>query len=287
MERYFGCHVPLSGGIASGITNGEALGVNTIQIHPSPPQRWNSKPFAPALENDYLAAKAASTVKKVFFHGIYLINLANPDPSKFHLSKLSLVHYLDLASRVDADGVIFHLGSNKDQPLEKEGFKQAAGGINWILQEAGNSAKLLLEVAAGSGKIIGDRLEELSEIYDEIEDKDRVGFALDTQHMWASGYDWVGHLEEVVDEVKGVLGLDKVWAIHLNDSMTELGSKKDRHQNLGQGQIGIDALRNIVRHPALQAIPMILETPSLKDLGTAAGEVQALRELVRGGSAAD
>ncbi|NLF24718.1 MAG: deoxyribonuclease IV, partial [Deltaproteobacteria bacterium] len=225
MERFWGCHVPLAGGLASCIKNGEALGVNTIQIHPSAPQRWNSKPFAPGIEQDYLTAKASSSIRKVFFHGIYLINLANPDPAKFHLSKLSLVHYLDLAARVGADGVIFHVGSNKDQVQEQDGFKQAARGINWILEKSDNQAKLLLEVSAGAGKIIGDKLEELAEIYSAVDDKTRVGFALDTQHMWASGYNWREDLEAIVAQVKSVLGMDKVWAIHLNDSMTEVDSK--------------------------------------------------------------
>jgi deoxyribonuclease IV len=280
MKRFFGCHVSLSGGITSAIAGGERLGVNTIQIHPSPPQRWNSKPFAEGIEGEFLAAKGKSCVEKVFFHGIYLINLANPDSQKFHLSKLSLVHYLDLCARVHGDGVIFHVGSNKDQPSEEAGHDQAAFGVNWVLKHSDNNAKLLLEVAAGSGKIIGDRMEELAYIFERVEDKERVGFALDTQHMWASGYDFASGLDKVVAEIEGVLGLGKVWAIHLNDSMSELGSKKDRHQNLGDGTIGADVLRRIVGHPKLANIPLILETPALKDPQGAEQEVRKLTDLI-------
>jgi apurinic endonuclease APN1 len=280
MKRYFGAHVSAAGGLVNSLRNGRELNINTIQIHPAPPQRWNSKPYAAGIEDKFLAEREKSGVEKVFFHAIYLINLANPDPQQFHLSKLSLQHHLDLSQRISGDGVIFHVGSAKDQESDESGFERAADGVNWILENTPGKGRLIMEVAAGSGKIIGDRLEELQYIYDRIEDKARVGFALDSQHLWASGYDLQNDLEDFVKNVEKAFSLEKVWAFHLNDSKTELGSRKDRHENLGDGLIGKDALSALINHKKFLAVPFILETPGLKDLEGAATEVEKLRAII-------
>jgi deoxyribonuclease-4 len=133
-----------------------------------------------------------------------------------------------------------------------------------------------MEVAAGSGNIIGDRVEELALIYSQLERKALVGFGLDTQHMWASGYDLVNDHESVIAIVDGELSIDKVWSIHMNDSKTECGSKKDRHENIGDGLIGAKALERIFNHPKLRQIPFILETPALESLEGARTEVDKL-----------
>ncbi len=280
MNRFFGCHVSSSGGIENALINGDELGVNSIQLHPSPPQKWNSKPYPKGFEDKFLERREISKVQRVFFHAIYLINLANPDPQKFQLSKLSLVHYLDLAARIGGDGVIVHVGSLKDQEDETVGFTQVADGINWILNESKNNSRLLLEVAAGSGKVIGSKMEQLAEIYRLAGKPERVGFALDTQHMWASGYDLVQDLEEVIAAIGANFGFDKVWAIHVNDSKVPHSSKKDRHENIGDGSIGWAGLRKFVNHPSISHIPMILETPHLKDMETAKIEVQSFIKLL-------
>ncbi len=279
-KRFFGCHVSASGGLENALKNGETLGVNTIQIHPSPPQRWNFKPFAEGIETAFMERKPASCVQQVFFHGIYLINLANPDPKQFTSSKTSLYHDLELSARIGGQGVIFHVGSMKHQEDESVGLRQAAEGINWIMDKTKGGARLLLEVAAGSGQVIGDKMEELSEIYSHVEQKDRVGFALDTQHMWASGYDIRNDPEGVIKNIESAFTIEKVWAIHLNDSKTALASKTDRHANLGEGEIGWDALKKFVNHPKLKQIPFILETPALKEIETAKVEVGRLEELI-------
>jgi len=138
-----------------------------------------------------------------------------------------------------------------------------------------------MEVAAGGGNVIGDRMEELATIYSFINNKARVGFALDTQHLWASGYDLINDLDNIIAQVERNFGFDLIGAIHLNDSKTELGSRKDRHENLGQGLIGKVALEKFVNHPKLRHIPFILETPALKAMETAPAEVQALRAIIK------
>jgi len=281
-HRHLGCHVSSSGGLEQALVNGQALGVNTIQLHPSPPQRWNTKPYPKDFESKFLELRSGSGIERVFFHGVYLINLANPDPQQLHLSKSSLLHYLDLSVRIGGDGVIFHVGSAKHVSDEAEAYTRAAEAINWIMERVEGKARLLLEVAAGSGSIIGDRVEELAEIYRQVDDKDRVGFALDSQHLWASGYDLAAELNGVIQNIDEAFTLSKVWAIHLNDSKTERGSHKDRHENLGEGLIGREALRRFVNHPQLTSIPFILETPGLKEIETAQREVDALHALAEG-----
>lgn len=277
MKRFLGCHVSASGGLENALKNAQELGVNSIQLHPSPPQRWNSKPYTAGIEESFLAQRKKSGVEKVFFHAIYLINLATPDNQKFHLSKLSLVHYLDLLSRLSGDGVIVHVGSMVDQEDESRGYEQVIKGIDWILKES-SAGRLLLEVAAGSGRVIGSQLEELARIYDGVSQKERIGFVLDSQHLWASGYDLVNSLDEIINEVDKVFGIENLAAVHLNDSKTELGSKKDRHENLGRGLIGEKALRALVNHPLLKAVPFVLETPGLKEMDTAKSEVDLLKK---------
>ena len=278
-ERYLGCHVSISGGFENGIKNGVELDINTIQVHPCSPQRWNFKPFADGFEEKFLEARNASSIKKVFFHGIYLINLANPDPKQFGFSKTSLQHDLNLSARIGGEGVIFHVGSLKHVEDEKVGLDQAALGINQILEKTPEQSRLLMEVSAGSGSIIGSRIEQLRTIYDQIEQKNRVGFALDTQHMWASGYDLKDDLEGVVKNIGEAFSFEKVWAIHLNDSKTLLASKTDRHANLGEGEIGAEALQKFINHPNLRDIPCILETPGLKEVASAKVEIQKLKEF--------
>lgn len=279
--RYLGCHVSVSGGFEKGLINGDALGVNTIQVHPCAPQRWNFKPFADEFEKIFLEYRNSGScgVKKIFFHGIYLINLANPDPKQSGFSKTSLIHDLNLAARVNAEGVIFHVGSLKHASDENEGLGLAADCINYILEKASIGGRLLLEVSAGAGSIIGSKMEQLREIYERVEQKNRVGFALDTQHMWASGYDLKENQTVVIDQIGKIFSFDKVWAIHLNDSKTALSSKIDRHANLGEGEIGLSALKSFINSPELRNIPCILETPGLKEPSTAKIEVEKLKEM--------
>lgn len=274
--RYLGGFVSVAGGLVKAIEHGKELGVNTIMIHPSPPQRWCTKPFAQEQIDAFNKARPGSGIEKLFFHGIYLINLAKTDKQQFHLSKLSLVHYLNLANDVKADGVVFHVGSFKDT-TEEEGYARINKGLDWIFSESENDRILLLECAAGAGAIVGDKLEELAKIYESSKHKDRIGFCLDTQHMFASGYDLINDADGVIDQVDKYLGLENVHAVHFNDSKTDFDSKRDRHENLGEGKIGKEAMSKILNNKKLAHVSFILETPGMKDLDTAKIEIEKLR----------
>lgn len=279
--RYLGAHVSAAGGLENSLIAAKELEIGTIQIHPSPPQKWNTKEYPKGFETKYLESLLDSKVEKTFFHGIYLINLATPADDKRKLAELSLRNYLDLQERIGGSGVVFHLGSLKDEPDEKLGLSRISEAINRILEKQKGKSRLILEVAAGSGRVIGSKLMDLRKVYDSVEDKSRVGYGLDTQHLWASGYDIKDSYDYVMKEIDETLGLDKVWSIHLNDSKSALGSRVDRHENLGEGVIGYDALQRMVQDPRLRDIPFILETPGLKTLEGAATEVAKLKEMAK------
>lgn len=296
MQRNLGAFVSCAGGLFNIIERGNQLNINTVMTHPAPPQRWNSQPFKEEAIEKYNKVKTLDTkIQKVYFHGIYLINLANPDKQKFHLSKLSLVHHLDLLRQINGDGVIFHTGSLKDQPDQKTGYDRVIYGLNWIFdtvdempsasKQFWDKPKLFLEVAAGSGNVVGDRFEELAEIYAGVKDehKHKLGFCLDTQHMFASGYDLVNALDNVVEQADKILDLNKIPVIHFNDSKTDLGSNKDRHENLGSpdAKIGENAMTAFLNHPKLKDKDFVLETPALDTPEGAMQQVELLKSWAK------
>jgi deoxyribonuclease-4 len=275
--RNLGCFVSSAGGFENIIKNAQDLNVKTVMIHPSPPQRWRTKPFKKEKIEAYKEAYKTYPLDKLFFHGIYLINLATPKKQNFHLSKLALVHYLNLADELNAESVVFHVGSFKDRKDEEKGYEQIVKGINWILEEADNNSTLSLEVAAGSGRVVGSRFEDLAIIYEGIKQKDRVNFCLDTAHLFGSGYDIKSDLESVIDDMDSILGIKNINAVHFNDSKVELNSKKDRHANLGDGFIGESGLRNFLNHQKLKHLPFIMEVPGLKKKSSAQKQVEILK----------
>jgi apurinic endonuclease APN1 len=270
--RYLGAHVSTAGGLANAITAATTLGINTIQIHPSAPQRWITKPIDSAQTETLVKHQKNSPVKLVFAHAIYLINLANPEKQKFHLSKMAIVEYLNFTHNIDTiaryyesdlktGGVVVHVGSAVHSPSKEEALTQSLKGINWILEQA-PFGQLLLESSAGSGQVIGAMLQDLLWLREHAEQKERIGIALDTEHMFASGYNWKSP-DVVLAEVESLFPLSLVKLIHLNDSKVPCGSKKDRHENLGEGLIGEESLKQIVTNPLLKDIPMVLETPRM------------------------
>ncbi|MHC1716618.1 MAG: deoxyribonuclease IV [Candidatus Dojkabacteria bacterium] len=288
---YLGIHVSSSGGIQNSIKNGEKYEVNTIQIMPTAPMRWVTKLISDEDINSFANELEKSNIKKILIHGIYLTNLARKDKQLFHLGKMGLVVYLDFAERVakeiskrkiDAEilGVCFHPGSQQELSYD-ESLERISYGITWVLNEVKGTQKLLIETTAGTGKNLGRNFTELKLMRDAVEEKERVGYVLDTQHTYSSGYDWSNNFESVVKELDRDLGVENVKSIHLNDSMVECGSNKDRHSDLGKGKIGRDTIKKILKYPKFKNIPFILETPALKDSDTIPKEVETLKELAK------
>ncbi|MDD4382078.1 MAG: deoxyribonuclease IV, partial [Candidatus Dojkabacteria bacterium] len=286
---YLGIHVSSSGGIQNSIINGERYGVNSIQIMPSAPMRWITKMISDEDINTFVNELEKSHIRKILIHGIYLTNLAREDKQLFHLGKMGLVVYLDFAERASREikkrkikseilGVCFHPGSQKELSYE-DSIERIIYGINWVLNEVKGDQKLLIESTAGTGTNLGRTFTELGIMRKGVEEKERVGFVIDTQHTYAGGYDWLNNLNGVVSDMDREIGIENVKAIHLNDSATECGSNKDRHANLGKGKIGEGGISNILAHPRLKNIPFILETPALKNSSSTIEEVNMLYKL--------
>ncbi len=291
MYMYLGIHVSSSGGVENSIKNGEKYGVNAIQMMPTAPMRWATKPVSDEQILSFVNALENSSVKKILIHGIYLTNLARSDKKLFHLGKMGLVVYLDFAEKVaklikerniDAEilGICFHPGSQKELSYE-DSLERISYGIQWVLDEVPGTQKLLIETTAGTGSNLGRNFTELKNMRDGVKDRERVGFVVDTQHTFSSGYDWVNNMDGVLDDMEKELGVKNVKAIHLNDSMADYSSNKDRHANLGKGKLGSKAIEDILSRKELKNIPFILETPALKSSEGIADEVEMLKKLAK------
>ncbi len=287
--RYLGAHLTSSGGPTNTMKIADLAGMNSIQTMPTPPMRWSAKDIPDEKAKEFVQAQMNSGVKKLLMHGVYLINLARGDSQMWHISKLSVLTYVnyagalmkyakELGSDLEVLGMTFHPGSAKDLS-EEDGIKRISEALNWIIKESVGDGMILLESSAGAGSVLGDKLEELAAMRAGVEKKERVGYVLDTQHMFVSGYDWTTNLDSIVDEIDKVLGLENVKCFHLNDSKMDLGSHKDRHENLGEGKIGEAAIKAIINHPKLKNIPFILETPNLKTPETIKVEYEKLVSL--------
>jgi deoxyribonuclease IV len=286
---YLGAHVSSAGGISNAIKNADRYDINTIQMMPTAPMRWATKDIPDESITEFVEVLKSSNLKKILLHGIYLTNLAREDKKLFHLGKMGLVVYLRFAEKVadlikkekiDCEilGVCFHPGSMKELSYE-DSMGRIIYGINWVLDEVKGNQKLLIETTAGTGGNLGRSFSELRIMREGVEQKSRVGFVVDTQHTFAAGYDWVNNQDEVIREMNQELGLENVKAIHLNDSMADLGSNKDRHSDLGEGKIGEFAIAELLHRKELKDIPFILETPSLKSPQTMEKEVNRLKSL--------
>jgi deoxyribonuclease IV len=286
-----GAHVSSAGGIENAVKAAKKYNINSIQMMPTAPMRWATEEIEQEDIERFVEELEGSGLEKILIHGIYLTNLAREDKRLFHLGKEGLRVYLDFAQRV-ADliekknlkteilGICFHPGSRKELSHE-ESIERIGEGINWVLDKVKGKQKLLIETTAGTGSNLGRSFTELKEMREQVKDKSRVGFVIDTQHMYAAGYDIVNDLEGVIEEMNKELGLENVKAIHINDSKMELGSNKDRHANLGEGEIGEKAIKELLHRKEFKDIPFILETPALKKGIDIEGEIESLKKLAK------
>ena len=284
-----GAHVKSSGGLASALLRGRELGADAIQIFTQSPRMWRGSSHSPEELAAYRAAQQAETqVRATFCHATYLINLASPDADLAERSRSCLVENLVTASAIAASGVIVHVGSHRG-----EGFERVVGAVARrlvsALDEAGvvlgaATCPLLLENAAGAGGTVGRTFDELAALIAAAGGDTRLGVCLDTQHLFASGVPYRDETEAnaVVSSLERTIGPGRLACIHLNDSKVPLGANRDRHENLGEGEIGAVALGHLISHPGLAAVPSILEVPGSGD-GPRAQDVSAAREILSAG----
>lgn len=284
-----GAHVKSSGGLASALRRGSELGADAIQIFTQSPRMWRSSSHSPDELAAYRTAQQAEThVRATFCHATYLINLASPDTDLAERSRNCLVENLVAASAIAASGVIVHVGSHRG-----EGFERVVGAVARrllsALDEAGAvlgsaTCPLLLENTAGAGGTVGRTFDELAALIAAAGGDARLGVCLDTQHLFASGVPYRDETEAnaVVSSLERTIGPGRLACIHLNDSKVVLGSNRDRHENLGEGEIGAEALGHLISHPGLATVPSILEVPGSGD-GPRTQDVIAARAILSAG----
>jgi deoxyribonuclease IV len=287
MRMQIGAHVSTSGGLETCFDRAEAIGAEAAQIFLTPPQQWRSNKVEPDQALAFHKRAAASSVDSVFVHGVYLINLATTDTVMLTRSTSSLKSSLNTCGQLGIKGVIFHLGSHKGQGLDSV-FDQICRACLEVLDASPSDAWLILENSAGAGGNIGSRFYDLGRIIRQV-GSERVKVCLDTQHCYAAGYDLATAegLEGTMSEFEQEVGFDKLVAVHANDSKVELGSGRDRHENIGEGLIGVDGFRRILGHRAFQDVPFLLEVPGFGEAkGPDAPNIDILKKLRAEASAA-
>ena len=274
-----GTHVSSAGRIDKAVDRAVELGAESFQIFGAAPQMWRRKQHPDEDTESYRAKFREAKLNSSFIHAVYLINLASPDDDLLRKSTDTLTAELDLASRIGADGVIFHVGSHMGSGFD-HALPRIAAGMLEALDRTPDDALLLLENNAGAGRSVGSSFAELSAIMNAV-NHPRVRICLDTCHAHAAGYNvaTIAGLKQMVDEFQQELGADSLVAIHANDSKTELGSGKDRHENIGQGAIGMKAFRRMVRNRLLRRAVWLLEVPGYEGGGPGKADVDILKAL--------
>jgi len=274
-----GAHVSTQGGLERAIDRAQAMGAETIQIFGGPPQMWRRRAYPDDETAAFRDKAAAADIAPVFLHAIYLISLVSDDPLAVEKSQTALVADLELCPRIGAKGSIVHAGSHKGAGFEAI-LERAAAAVRRILAATPKDSWLILENSAGMGGSVGAHFRELGTMIREVGD-DRVKVCLDTQHAFAMGYDLASKdgLAAMVAEFKREIGLDRLVACHANDSKVPLGGVRDRHENIGEGRIGREGLRQVMSHPAFAETPFIIEVPGFGNLGPDKRNLDILKEI--------
>lgn len=270
-----GCHLSASKGFLHMGKEAVSIGANTFQFFTRNPRGGSAKPLDLQDIRNYLEFAGQHGVGRILAHAPYTLNAC---AQKEGLREFALATMQDDMRRLEhiPGGMYnFHPGSHVGQGEEK-GIELIADLLNELLQEK-FSTRVLLETMAGKGSEVGRTFEEIRSIIDRVEHQECLGVCMDTCHIFDGGYDIVNHLDDVLKEFDAVIGLEKLCAVHLNDSMNPLGSHKDRHQKIGEGNIGVEAFRRIINHPSLRELPFFLETPN--ELDGYAEEIALLKEM--------
>ncbi len=258
-----GLHVSIAGHIYESITRAQELGCNTMQIFSRDPKKWRRARLSLADIEEFKRRKAESRLTPVFVHIPYLINLASPYSVLYKDSIRAYIDDILEAQALGADYIVTHMGSHKKSG-EQKGLKRFILGLNRILDRTKKSnVSILLENTSGSGSWLGYKFEHQRQIIDAVEQKNRIGICFDTCHGYSAGYDLATAegLNQALGQLDKTVGLGRLKLIHLNDSKDSLNSRRDRHEHIGKGKIGLEGFSRIVNDRRLSDIPFILETP--------------------------
>lgn len=271
---YIGCHLSASKGFTAMGKTALEIGANTFQFFTRNPRGGKAKDVSEKDIADFLALAKENKFGVLLAHAPYTLNAAAADESIRQFALDTMADDLKRMEYVPHNYYNFHPGSHVGQGTEK-GIRKIAGVLNAVLKKE-QTTTVLLETMAGKGSEIGRRFEELQSIIEQVELKEKLGVCLDTCHVYDAGYDIVNRLDGVLEDFDRIIGLDRLKAIHLNDTKNPFASHKDRHEKLGQGFLGLDALIKIVNHPKLKELPFYLETPN--ELDGYAAEIALLKK---------
>lgn len=258
-----GCHLSASDGFAAMAKTAVAIGANTFQFFTRNPRGGKAKPIDAADIAAYKDLAAANGINIIMAHAPYTLNMCSADPKIRAFARDTFADDLLRMDCLPGNYYNFHPGSHVGQG-EDEGIRLITECLNEVLKPE-HKTTVLLETMAGKGSEIGGKFEHLRRIIDGVALSDKLGVCLDTCHVHDGGYDIVGNLDGVLEEFDKIIGIGRLKAIHINDSMNPISSHKDRHQKIGQGNIGADALVRVINHPALKNLPFFLETPNELD----------------------
>lgn len=280
MTSIVGAHVSAAGGVQNAIKNAVDLGVTNIQIFGSSPKQYQVR--HPLGENiqEFIKLRKENKIEKVFLHAPYLVNLASVNPRVRHMSRTALTGHLKICEDLEADGVIFHIGSVGKDGDKDEGIENIVKGMKKVL-EATKSATLILENGSGGGGKLGTEIEEIASIVKKVKSQ-RVKVCIDTAHIFAGGVlKFEGkNIEEFIKKCDKLLGKNIISVMHINDSKAEFESYLDRHENIGHGFIGKKGFELLAKNKYCCSIPWILEVPGFEGQGPDEKNVKMLKNIL-------
>ena len=279
-EILLGSHVGMSGKemFLGSVKEAAEYGANALMVYTGAPQNTRRKEIGELRLDEGLAYAEKAGIREIVIHAPYIINLGNMEkPEMFDFGVEFLAKEVKRAAAFHSKVLVLHPGSSLSAGVEAS-VEQIAKGLNLVLDADDSEVNIALETMAGKGSEVGRTFEELRKIYDRVERKDRLRVCFDTCHVNDAGYDLVNDYEGVFAQFDRVLGLDQIAVIHVNDSLNPLGAHKDRHANIGFGEIGFDALSAFVHHPALADTVKILETPYVEGHAPYGEEIAMLKQ---------
>ena len=275
----FGAHVSSAGGIDTAIDRIEKIGGDCVQVFTQSPRMWRPTNHKPEAIERFKTRRDEVGIRDVVCHALYLCNLATVDDVVYDKSVATMRATVDVACAIEADAVIFHVGSHLGAGFDA-GVARVAAALEQILERCSGDTWLLMENSAGAGGTIGRSLDELATLVEALDSHPRLGLCLDSCHLYVSGVDVTDPavVDGLVREVETTVGLDRLRALHVNDAAAPLGSNRDRHANILEGELG-EGLGAFLSHASFQQLPVYLEVPGKDKKGPDAAELTKLRDL--------
>ena len=280
-ELLAGAHMSIAGGLYKAFESGKKAGCKTIQIFLKSSNQWKAKPLTEEDRARFQAEQKKSGIQPVIAHDSYLINLASPDPALYQKSLDAFLEELERANFVGVPWLVLHPGAHVGSGIDA-GISKVANALTQALKQVAPPVGILLENTAGQGSSLGHRFEELASILEKMGNPDRAGVCLDTCHAFAAGYDirTDDGYDKTMRTFDRLIGLKKIRAFHVNDSMKDLGARVDRHCHIGKGFLGLNGFRLLVNDARFAAIPKILETPKGEGFREDRRNLATLRSLL-------